>query len=288
MSNDSTPLSDNQENYSNSGSWALGVVVPQNSQTDKGKVQWQNVVNVTVVFRAPNITRTDGTIYLVMSLMTSTGAVIQAAAGLYQNMSEWGTYGMDILHPSSYPQDYNLVVGKADPGITSGQLGSMSLFLSSNNWNLKLADLNSSKSVSAAIGSADILSTSLKIGDQFVFALESYTSNSTIFENMGNLTLESLLVDGARVTSGPYGYFGWDNVHYPLFSVGGASLPSFVALRVFSNASAVWSYSPGWSSGSPSIPIDFTVVYLIVGGVAALVISLTTLVLLRRKVSHVR
>ena len=164
----------------------------------------------------------------------------------------------------------------------------MSLFLSSNNWNLKLADLNSSKSVSAAIGSADILSTSLKIGDQFVFALESYTSNSTIFENMGNLTLESLLVDGARVTSGPYGYFGWDNVHYPLFSVGGASLPSFVALRVFSNASAVWSYSPGWSSGSPSIPIDFTVVYLIVGGVAALVISLTTLVLLRRKVSHVR
>ena len=101
MSNDSTPLSDNQENYSNSGSWALGVVVPQNSQTDKGKVQWQNVVNVTVVFRAPNITRTDGTIYLVMSLMTSTGAVIQAAAGLYQNMSEWGTYGMDILHPSS-------------------------------------------------------------------------------------------------------------------------------------------------------------------------------------------
>ncbi len=82
----------------------------------------------------------------------------------------------------------------------------MSLYVSENSWNLKLVDLNTSKSTSAAFGSADVFPLSLRIGDQFVIALESYTSNSTVFENMGNFTLESLLVNGARVTSGPYAY----------------------------------------------------------------------------------
>ena len=100
---------------------------------------------------------------------------------------------------------------------------------------------------------------------------------------MGNFTLESLFVDGARVTSGPYVYFGWDNVHYPLFSVGGATPPSFISVRILDNASVVWNYAPGWTTGSPGIPIDFTVVYVIVGGIAALAISLTTLVLLQRR-----
>ena len=190
---------------------------------------------------------------------------------------------MDIIHPTSYPQGYNTIVSSSDPGISAGELASMSLYVSGNSWNLKLVDLNTSKSTSAAFGSADVLPLSLKIGDQFVIALESYASNSTVFENMGNFTLESLLVNGARVTSGPYAYIGWDNVHYPLFSVGGASPPSFISVSVLHNASAVWSYSPGWSSVSPGIPIDFTVVYLVVGGIAAVAIFLTTLVLLQRR-----
>ena len=126
------PLSNNQQNYSNSGSWAVGVVVPQNSLTDNGKVEWQNVGNVTAVFRVPIVSSTDYPIYIVMSLMTSNGAIIQVAAGLYQNMSTWGTDGMEIIHPSSYPLEYNSVVDSADPQISAGQLASMSLYVSEN------------------------------------------------------------------------------------------------------------------------------------------------------------
>jgi len=277
------PPSGNQENYTNIGSWAVGVVVPQNSLTNVGKVEWENVVNVTALLRMPNISRTDGPLYLVLSLMTSNGAIIQVAAGIYPNTSTWGTYGMDILQPTSYPQGYNTVVSSLEPAISAGQLASMSLYVSGNSWNLKLVDLNTSKSTSAAFGSADLLPLSLKIGDQFVIALESYTSNSAVFENMGNFTMESLLVNGARVISGPYTYSGWDNVHYPLFSVGGATPPSFISVSILENASVVWSFFPGWTSGSPGIPINFTLVYLVIGGVAAIAISVTTLVLLQRR-----
>ena len=72
-----------------------------------------------------------------------------------------------------------------------------------------------------------------------------------------------------RVAHGPCAYIGWDNVHYPLFSVGGATPPTHISVSVLHNASALWSYSPGWTSGSPSIPIDFTVVYLVVCGISA-------------------
>ena len=259
-------------------------MVPQNSHADIGRVEWQDVKNVTTIFRMPNITRTDNTIYIIMSLMTSSGSIIQAAAGLYQNMSTWGSYGMDIVNPTSYPQKYNFVLGSSEPEITPGHFVSLSLYVSGNAWNQKLTDLNSSRSINATFGASDQFPPTLRIGDQFVIAFESYTSNSTVFENMGNLTLNSVLVDGARVTGGLYAYSGWDNVHYPLFSVGGGSPPNFVSVRVLGNGSAVWSFSSGWSSsGSPSFPIEFMVVYLVAGAVAVLAVSLTAILLVQRR-----
>ena len=258
--------------------------MPQNSLTDAGKVQWQKVRNVTALFRVPNITSTDNTIYLVMSLMTSDGAVIQVAAGIYRNMSSWGTYGMDIIHPTVYPQQYTPALDTGEPEIAPGHMASLSLYESNDTWNQKLVDLNSGKTVDAPFQSAGI-SSSLKAGDQFVIALESYTSNKTIFESMGNITLESIIVDGARVSGGAYAYSGWDNVHYPLFSVGGASPPSFVTVQLLNNGSAVWSYGQIWSS-SETLQIPFQLILIIAVVVAVLIFSLVALLLIQRSKSR--
>jgi hypothetical protein len=272
-----------ESNYGQ-GSWAIGVVVPQGSLDESGsKINWQSITNLTAIFSIPKINNTDNTVYIIMSLMTSNEEIIQVAAGLYKNMSAWGTYGMYIQNPLGYPQEYHPVIVTASPAIPPGDFASMSLYLSTSPsssasapsmvWNLRLDDLNTSRSVSAVFDFD--LSPTLKVGDQFVFALESYTSNSSIFMKMGNFTLSSLLLNGQHVVSGWYPYTDWDNVHYPLFDVGGADPPSFISVRIAQDYTAIWSYvGDGNQTNSYELPFDYNIAYFATAGIVTVVVAL--------------
>jgi hypothetical protein len=85
-----------------------------------------------------------------------------------------------------------------------------------------------------------------KRGDQEIFALESYSRDSSTFQNMGNLTLRMLLVDGRRMMSGWYPFADWDGVHNPLFIVGVTAPPQFIGVSVSHDGRAVWYYSGNW------------------------------------------
>jgi len=266
--------------YSGNASWGAGLVVPEGSLTANGsKIDWASVQNVSAIFRLPDINETDGTIYMIMSLMTSNGSIIQAAAGLNVNSSRWGTYATYIANPVGQGQIYAPIISTENPSMEPGDLVSMSIyFLPDSGWNLMLVDLTNGRSVGASFGAG--LPASLRTGDQFVFALESYTSNVAIFENMGNVTLSALLINGERVVRGCYLYSGWDNVHYPLFIVGGASVPSFIAMNLTAGGGVVWSYSGQWGSAPAGYPQGIYIIFLILA--VAAVANIVILVLLIR------
>ncbi|MCL4340464.1 MAG: hypothetical protein M1388_04970 [Thaumarchaeota archaeon] len=264
-------------NYYNGGaSWGAGLVVPEGSQTASGgRVDWADVQNVSALFRLPDINETDGTIYMIMSLMTSNGSIIQAAAGLYPNSSYWGTYAMYIANPAR--QVYTPIISTEDPCMAPGDLVTMSIyFLPDSGWNLLLLDLTNGLSASASFGPG--LPASLKVGDQFVFALESYTSTLSVFENMGNVTLYALLINGEAVMSGSYLYSGWNNLRYPLFIVGGASVPNFMAMNLTASGGVVWSYRSQWGSPSSGPAAGLDLIFLALAAAAA--VNVVILVLL--------
>jgi hypothetical protein len=93
----------------------------------------------------------------------------------------------------------------------------------------------------------------LKVGDQEVFAFESYTTSSLVFAQMGNLTLDSLRVNARKIAAGWYGYGSWDTKHNPLFVVGGLEPPSYISLQATENGTLVWSYEK-WSTSTPAQP----------------------------------
>lgn len=254
-------------NYSNSGSWGLGVVIPQGAEmAGDSTVRWQNANNITALVHLPEINMTDAPIFVVVSLMTSTGSVIQAAAGLYQNASTWESYSMYIQNPLAYPQTYKPIPAVNQSPIAAGGNISISIFLSSGVWNMKLSDLDTDKSTNAIFNSS--LSQTLKDGDQEVFTLESYSSNSSIFENMTNLTLYSVLINGQRVLGGWYYYGSWEMSHNPLFIVGGLNPPSFISVQEGGSSSSIWSYSTTWSSVNYGAPVDLRLLIVVLLGFA--------------------
>jgi len=251
--------------YSSSGSWALGLVVPQGAPLSGGsKVSWGSVSNVTVGLQLPEIQHTDATIYAILSVMTSDGSILQLASGLEPNATSWRTYGMWIRNPTEYPQEYRTVLDNSSPALAPGAWISLSMYVENGFWNYRARGSGPSDSIHSVLNES--LSPTPMSGDQEVFALESYTSTGSVFAGMRNLTVSSVLIDGDEVQGGTYFYGGgWNPSHTPLFIVGGEPPPIFVTAQSCTGNYACWSYVSPWSGNQgPLVSPDLTLVILCV------------------------
>jgi hypothetical protein len=262
-------------------SWALGVVVPEGSGlADGGGVHWESVSNVTAVASLPNITLPDRVVYAVLSVMTSDGGVMQAAAGIYPNRTEWLAYSWVIPNANTVPPVYQWVLNGSTPTMSGNARISMSIFRASALWSVSMKDEDTGSSVLRTFPPA--MARPLMAGDQEVFALESYSRSSTVFSSMGSLTLEALLVDSLKVTNGFYSYGDWDPNHTPLFAVGssGTAPPGFISLEPAGPGSFVWGFSGLWQgTGSgyetPALGVAFVAAALAIVAAAAIAITRT-------------
>jgi len=266
-----TTQSQRAAGYANS-SWAIGVVVPEGAGLlGGGGVHWGSVTNVTASLSLPDIESPDRTVYSVLSVMTSDGSVLQAAAGALPNRTGWLTFAWLAQGAASLTPTYLWVLNATEPAIGPRANVSISIFLASGAWSLSVNDLDSGSMVTRQFPPGP--ASTLKAGDQEVFALESYSKTPGTFSGMGNLTLNAILLDGKVVTSGCYLYSDWDMVHNPLFVVGssGSSPPSFVYAREGNlPGSYIWSYVGVWvMQGDPFTgQVEALVVVAVVGAAA--------------------
>jgi hypothetical protein len=259
------------------GSWGLGIVVPEGSQLEGGgRVSWRNASEITAIIQLPNITRTDFAILSVLSIMVDDGSVLQVAAGLYPNMSNWLAYGWFIQSPEADPQDYAWVLNSSRPEMAAGAWVSLSVYTSSSGWGYSVEDISTHEAVKGKF-MFDV-SPFAKIGDQEVFGFESYSYSNLVFEHMGSLVLSSLLINGRRVTKGWYYFADWDTSHNPLFVVGGLNPPPFIFTNELANGTVVWMYGQWTGRGRtipPSLPQSALAVLPIVAAIAAATIILS-------------
>lgn len=209
-------------------------------------MNWAAVTNVTAVVQIPEITNTSATIYAVVSLMTQDEVVLQTAFGVYPGSGNWLVYSMFIENVNQIPQHYTWVINSSEPAAEPGDVVTISIYQPPERvWSFRACNLNTSLSINGAFGTN---TTELpRRGDQEAFALESYASDSSTFQNMANMTLSSLLVDGRRVASGWYLFADWDMMHNPLFVVGGAAPPAFIDVSISNDGRAVWYYAENWT-----------------------------------------
>jgi hypothetical protein len=264
-----------------SGSWGLGIVVPEGSQLEGGgHLSWENASAITATIRLPNISYTDNTILAVLSAMASDGAVLQVAAGIYPNMSSWLAYAWFIRNPESYSQPYAWVLNSSNPEMAPGSWVSLSIYTSSNLWRYRVEDITTHQTVKGKF--AFNITPSFRVGDQEVFALESYSYSNHVFEHMGSLVLSSLFVNGMRITKGEYYYADWDRSHNPLFVVGGLNPPSSISLHEFANGTIAWTYSQ-WTGSGESLRVNWVLVTLaVLPVVVAITVSIAILTLRKR------
>ncbi len=232
--------------YPNS-SWAIGVVVPEGAQmVGGGGVQWESIKNVTASLTLPDIESPDGIVYAVLSVMTSDGSVLQAAAGALPNRTGWLVFAWSVQVASSQPTSYQWVLNASEPEMSPLANVSISIFFTSGLWSLRVADMGTGSSVERSFPPGP--APTLRAGDQEVFALESYTRTLATFLGMGSLRLNSILLDGGKVMSGCYLYSDWDMIHNPLFVVGssGSGPPSFINAGESSAGSFFWDYAEVW------------------------------------------
>ncbi|MDG6904544.1 MAG: hypothetical protein JRN20_02020 [Nitrososphaerota archaeon] len=266
-----------QEDYT-STSWALGIVVPQGARlAGGGSLQWEDVQNVTADVTLPNISEPDQIVYAVLSVMTEDGDVLQVAAGVFPNSTIWLVYSWLFTNLNSNPVKYQWILNSSLPKMSANSRLSISIFHSpaSDSWALSVASLNTNSFLVDDFPTN--ISSTLRAGDQEVFALESYSRSASTFEEMGNLTLNSLLFDGMPLTNGFYSYNGgWDPNHNPLFVIGteGTIPPTFISLQKGINSLVFWNYTNAWSSGELTnadgfIPILF--VSILFGSIIVLV-----------------
>jgi hypothetical protein len=238
-------------------SWAIGVVVPEGAGLQGGgSVKWESITNVTAQVTLPNITLPDGVIYAVLSVMTDDGVVLQAAAGISPNSSSWLAYSWSVANSNSGEFTYNWVLNGSEPTMPPDGNVSMSIFQAARIWEFRVSDSDTNSSVVERFPSG--ISPSLKVGDQEVFALESYSRAGTTFQSMGNLTLHSLLLNGQKVVSRVYTYSQWDPDHNPVFVVGssGTSPPSFMYIGQTAGGSFFWDYVGIWKvTGDPLVAL---------------------------------
>jgi hypothetical protein len=224
-------------------SWGLGVVVPQGSALGPGALSWGRAANLTVWTTLPGITNTTATTYAILSLMTSDGTVFQTGAGINPGEREWLDYSMYIDDVSAQPQAYHWALNGSGPASLPGDTVSLSLYLSSSGgWMYKVTNLRSGSVCAGSFGSPD--RSPPKAADQEVFALESYSWNTYVFESMGNMTLKGVWIDGTLATGTWYSYGDWDLTHSLAFVVGGSPLPLFVGIAL-GEGTATWYYSAG-------------------------------------------
>lgn len=236
-------------------SWASGIVVPEGAQlADGSKVQWEDVENVTAITVLPNISQPDNIVYAVLSLMTASGSVMQVAAGIFPGESSWSVYSWLFTDLTSNPVKYQWILNASGPSMSPNDAVSISIFKSQlGAWSLSVVDLNTNSSVVQTFSSD--LAPSLMIGEQEVFGLESYSRSSATFEEMGNLTLEDLFINGSDLSGGEYAFDGnWNPSVNPLFAIGtiGAVPPIFISLENGANNSIVWTYANFWENDQVS------------------------------------
>lgn len=257
--------------YANS-SWAIGVVVPEGAGLLGGvAVRWDGVNNVTASLALPDIASPDRTIYAILSVMTSDGSVLQAAAGALPNRTGWLGFSWLVQGADSGAPTYLWVLNASEPTMGPRANVSISIFRASGGWNLSVTDMDTGSKVVGSFPPGP--SSTLKAGDQEVFALESYSRASETFSGMGNLTLNSLLLNGNTVLSGCYVYANWDMVHNPLFVVGssGSSPPSFIDVRGRPSGSYIWGYAGVWEAPvDPIAGVTQVLVALALAGAVAL------------------
>ena len=252
-----------------SGSWGLGVVVPENSVfADGGRLSWANATMVSVSIRLPNMSFSDDPTLVVESPMAADGSVMQIAAGIYPTSTKWFAYGWYIRNVQANPQTYGWILNYSKPAMMAGDPVSLSIYLSQGRWHYRIEDLTTRE---AATGEyAPDVPPSLRVGDQEVFALESYSTSNIVFAQMGNLTLDNLTINGRRIASGWYGYGSWDTHHNPMFVVGGLDPPSYISLQQKPDGTVVWSYQE-WSAATevrpPSLPLTILGIPVLVASV---------------------
>lgn len=269
-------------------SWAVGVVVPEGSSLQGGgSVHWEDVSNVTASVALPDIETPDGDVYAILSVETSEGVVLQAAAGAVPARSGWLGFGWSVQGASSGSPSYQWILNASGASMDPLSNISISIFREGAVWALRIVDLDTGASVGGSFPSG--LGTSLAKGDQEAFALESYTRTQGVFSAMGNLTLSSLLLDDQRVVGGCYTYAEWDPIHNPLFVVGssGSSPPSFIYVGETSSGSFFWDYSGVWVPLESS-PLGAVEVILAAALIGSAVLATVGFVLNRRTAERER
>lgn len=234
--------------YANS-SWAIGAVVPEGARLlGGGAVRWEGVTNVTASLVLPRIESPDRAVYAIVSVMTSDGSVLQAAAGALPNRTGWSGFAWLVQGADSGPPTYVWVLNASGPAMSQRANVSISISRASASWSLVVTDLDTGSRATGSFPAGP--APTLKSGDQEVFALESYSRAQGTFSGMGNLTLNSLLLDGDTVMSGCYLFADWDMVHNPLFVVGssGSSPPSFISAGEGRSCSYLWNYAGVWGA----------------------------------------
>ncbi|MCX8193632.1 MAG: hypothetical protein N3G77_07485 [Nitrososphaeria archaeon] len=239
--------------------WGLGLTIPNGSPLEGGDtVKWSKHRNITAIFSLPNINYTDNTIYLIVSIMTKSGTIIQAAAGLYQNSTYWSSYIMYVTEISYKGKTYVPVRLNSTPYFFPNDKVAISIYYRNCEdcpegcWASSIVNLSTSEKIDVKIV-VDNSSTFMD-GEQEVIALESYTYNEEVFKNMGEVILYSILVDGKKVLGGWYVDDGQVFNRRPLFEVGGGQVPPFISIILKENNTIAWTYSKlEWNNSSHSI-----------------------------------
>lgn len=233
--------------------WALGIVVPDGAPlSDGGAVKWDSSSNLTVVLTIPRINKTDATIYAIVSVMTESGVVLQAAVGIEKNDYCWRSYSMYVRGVYGGNKEYVPILLGTSPSFLPGDTAIISIYSDlsdkSPSWFVRIINVSSRKEIVAQLFS-DRSSRFMK-GDHEVVALESYTKNEDVFRNMGEMVLESIFIDGGRVMGGWYVSDGQVFMSNLLFEVGaGEPVPNFLYVVDSDSSSVVWGYSRGsWMS----------------------------------------
>jgi hypothetical protein len=273
-----------QENYP-STSWALGIVIPQGTGLEGGRtVQWGSVQNVTTDVTLPNISQPDQIVYAVLSMMTEDGQVLQVAAGVFPNSSVWLVYAWLFSDITSNPVQYQWILNSSLPEMLPNARVSISLFRSmTNTWELSVVDLDTDSSVERTFPSG--IASSFKAGDQEVLALESYSRSVSTFQEMGNLTLNSLLIDGMKVSSGFYTFNGgWQPDHSPLFVIGteGTVPPTFISLQKGTGNLVFWNYTNPWSNTELVYPVGIVTIIFLALLVGSIIIMASVILVTKR------
>ena len=248
-------------------SWGIGVVVPNGAGLSGGKaLSWSSVANLTAVVSLPNITRPDAITYVVLSAMGSDKTVFQVAAGAWPNSTDWTVYSWHVTGIGAPSAHYQWAANATGAGFIPGDLLSISLLRSPSAWDFAVIDHSSGESQEGSFPASS--GVTFGVGDQEVIAFESYSRSPSTFREMGNLTLEPIIVDGSRVTGGWYYYSGWDPEHNPLFSVGNSQAPLFVSVTTDALGGTVWGYSTEWAGVNANLSLQPLAASYIAAGLA--------------------